>query len=66
VIDNKDRALKPEIYASSAIMAPSHKAPLVAGAAVLAQGGETVLHGLQEGDEVVTSGAIPSSGPPEP
>ena len=66
MIDNKDRALKPEIYASLALMAPGHKAPLVAGAAVLAQVGGVVLHGLQEGDEVVTSGAIPSSGCSDP
>jgi cobalt-zinc-cadmium efflux system membrane fusion protein len=91
VIDNADRALRPEMYASVVITVPGHKALAVARSAVLRQGDQTVvlvhtgatpdgslklerrpvqvddegsdgpleiLHGLQEGDEVVTSGAI--------
>jgi len=91
VIDNEDRALRPEMYASVVITVPGHKALAVPRSAVLRQGDQTVvlvhtgatpdgslrlerrpvqvddegsdgaleiLHGLQEGDEVVTSGAI--------
>jgi len=91
VIDNQDRALRPEMYASVVITVPGHKALAVPRSAVLRQGDQTVvlvhtgaapdgsfklerrpvqvddegsdgaleiLHGLQEGDEVVTSGAI--------
>lgn len=91
VIDNQDRALRPEMYASVALTVPGHRALAVPRAAVLRQGDQTVVlvhtgatpdgslklerrpvqvddegsdgsleivHGLQEGDEVVTSGAI--------
>jgi len=91
VINNEDRALRPEMYASVVITVPGHKALAVPRSAVLRQGDQTVvlvhtgatpdgslklerrpvqvddegsdgaleiLHGLQEGDEVVTSGAI--------
>jgi len=91
VLENEDRALRPEMYASVAITAPGHKALAVPRSAVLRQGDQTVvlihtgaapdgslklerrpvqvddeggdgelevIHGLQEREEVVTSGGI--------